>query len=246
MEEANEGAVKIVPGKDGGLGILKSMGKIMENVGAIEEKDYNAHNKYHYRGIKSVLAAFQPMFVQYDVLPMLSSVDASISDSTYRARWTMTLVNTVDGSRVEIPYSMAGKSMPGGLQLNGSAASYAFKDILFKTFSIPVEQDDADSTNFNKPPETEKKVSNKKPAKPKAGAKPKADKKEYVQLSKDELEGWSADDIGKEFLKSQKAGVPKKYLAMLKETGMAKRAEEKAASKDDAGDLEKELEETQP
>jgi hypothetical protein len=196
------------------------MPRLMAGIGAIEKGNRNEHQKYQYRSIEDTLAACQSVFVAHGVavLPNVESHNVS-ENGTVSVVYSLTFVAS-DGSSVKASTLVFGKSPMQGFQSAGAVFSYAWKELIFKTFSVPVTQD-GDADRGEPAPVAQK-------PKPAAKAPPKA-KAEVTalgipmgavvkELSREELLQWPAADL-RLLYKHAKAGKQDAYAELVMECG---------------------------
>lgn len=190
--------------------IYKLMPLIMRDIGAIEKHDTNNHQKYKYRSIEDTLAACQPVFIKHGVTIIPAVEGCTFGERGLSGTYKLTFV-APDGSSITASTFIAGEPAGKGFQVSGAAYSYAFKEIIFKTFSVPVEQEDGDRLE------------------PAPKGKAKADKPAFVEIARAELEESSLAALRAEIVRAQKGGAGAGYIAMVTEIGKAKAEKEGAA-----------------
>jgi ERF superfamily len=135
--------------------------------GGIEKKDRNKFQNFNYRSVDSTIAAASAVFSSVGIFCVPDSPQVEWltkegkdksgnprMDYTLRATFTFTFY-AEDGSFVKAAAIPVANTAQDDSKLLGQCLSYAYKEVLFKTFSIPVEGvEDIDSldTERNQPP----------------------------------------------------------------------------------------------
>lgn len=123
--------------------ILTLMPKVMADIGSIEKKSKNSYQGYDYRSIEDTLAACQAVFIKNNITVVPSTHDNCLEGGNISFTMGITFY-APDGSCISASTFVAGPVQKGGFQASGAAYSYGFKEIIFKTFCVPVKQEDAD------------------------------------------------------------------------------------------------------
>ena len=132
-------------------------------LGGIEKKDRNKFQNFNYRSVDSTIAAANAIFAQVGIFCIPTSTDSEWlirdvldknkqprTDFTLQARYTFTFY-AEDGSSVAAAHIPCANTSQDDSKLLGQTLSYAYKEVLFKTFSIPVEgTEDVDSLDANR------------------------------------------------------------------------------------------------
>jgi ERF superfamily len=135
--------------------------------GGIEKKDRNKFQNFNYRSVDSTIAAASAVFSTVGIFcvpdsPQVEWITKEGKDKsgnprmdyTLRASFTFTFY-AEDGSFVKAAAIPVANTAQDDSKLLGQCLSYAYKEVLFKTFSIPVEGvEDVDSLDSerNQPP----------------------------------------------------------------------------------------------
>jgi ERF superfamily len=135
--------------------------------GGIEKKDRNKFQNFNYRSVDSTIASANLVLSSVGIICIPSSSQSVWStretkdksgnpriDYTLQTEYTFTFY-AEDGSFVEAKSLPTANTTQDDSKLLGQTLSYAYKEVLFKTFSIPVEGiEDVDSmdANRNQPP----------------------------------------------------------------------------------------------
>jgi hypothetical protein len=145
--------------------IYSKMIEAQEAFGAqgIQKKDKNAFQKFNYRSVDSTIAAANAIFSAVGIIAIPSTTDTNWiirevqdkqgnprTDFTLQANFTFTFY-AADGSSVQTAQLPCANTSQDDSKLLGQVMSYAYKEALFKTFSIPVEgTEDVDSLNSDR------------------------------------------------------------------------------------------------
>jgi hypothetical protein len=127
--------------------------KVMADVGAIEKARRNDQQKYFFRGIDDVLAAFQPVLAKHRVfyIPEVLGTPV-ITERTTKSGGTLIYTSlqiaytfyAPDGSSVRSV--VVGEAMDSGDKSSNKAMSAALKYCLLQVFCVPTEEnEDADA-----------------------------------------------------------------------------------------------------
>lgn len=130
--------------------IYQAIPKVMAAVGAIEKKRQNEQQKYKFRGIDDVFAAFQRPLVEaglFYVPEVLAHEHESVPTKSggmmnYTRLQVAYTFYAQDGSSVRAV--VAGEAMDSADKSTNKAMSAALKYALLQIFCVPVEQEDAD------------------------------------------------------------------------------------------------------
>lgn len=131
--------------------------------GGIEKNSRNDFQKFNYRSVDSTIAAANAIFSEVGIFVIPTSTDSvwavrdvldkygkPRTDFTLQARYTFTFY-AEDGSSVAAAHIPCANTSQDDSKLLGQTLSYAYKEVLFKTFSIPVEgTEDVDSLDANR------------------------------------------------------------------------------------------------
>lgn len=132
--------------------IFELMPKVMADVGAIEKAHRNEQQKYYFRGIDDVFAAFQPVLAKHKIFyvpEVLNKTVAERESANNRTLiyTTLTVAYTFyapDGSNVRAV--VVGEAMDSGDKSSNKAMSAALKYALLQIFCVPTEaNEDADA-----------------------------------------------------------------------------------------------------
>lgn len=135
------------PGK-----IYQLIPRVMAEVGAIEKARRNEQQKYQFRGIDDVFAAFQPVLARHQIfyVPEVVQKDVTERESSSNRTLiytTLTVAYTFyapDGSNIRAV--VVGEAMDSGDKSSNKAMSAALKYALLQIFCVPTEaNEDADA-----------------------------------------------------------------------------------------------------
>lgn len=150
--EASQNTEAVI--EDFSLPIHRLIPLIMADVGNIPKSSYNSGQKFHFRGIDSVMEAFQPALIKYGVFYTPEVIEATRSERDSKSGGTLIY------TRLRIKYTfyapdgttisaiVEGEGMDSGDKSTNKAMSAALKYALLQVFCVPADEaDDADSEN---------------------------------------------------------------------------------------------------
>ena len=132
--------------------IFELIPKVMAEVGAIEKAHRNEQQKYYFRGIDDVFAAFQPVLAKHKIFYVPEVLEKTVveresASSRVLIYTTLTVAYTFyapDGSNVRAV--VIGEAMDTGDKSSNKAMSAALKYALLQIFCVPTEaNEDADA-----------------------------------------------------------------------------------------------------
>lgn len=132
--------------------IFELIPKVMADVGAIEKAHRNEQQKYYFRGIDDVFAAFQPVLAKHKIFYVPEVLDKTVAERESASNrvliyTTLTVAYTFyapDGSNVRAV--VVGEAMDSGDKSSNKAMSAALKYALLQIFCVPTEaNEDADA-----------------------------------------------------------------------------------------------------
>src|SRR5262245_52681364 len=139
---------------------------VMNEVGAIEKGRRNEQQKYFFRGIDDVMAAFQPVLAKHQIFYIPEVLNREVAERESRSGGiliytTLTMAYTFyapDGSSVRSV--VVGEAMDRGDTSSNQAMSAALKYALLQIFCVPTESEDADAQSHElRPKEARQTVS---------------------------------------------------------------------------------------
>lgn len=150
--EASQNTEAVI--EDFSLPIHRLIPLIMADVGNIPKSSYNSGQKFHFRGIDSVMEAFQPALIKYGVFYTPEVIEATRSERDSKSGGTLIY------TRLRIKYTfyapdgttisaiVEGEGMDSGDKSTNKAMSAALKYALLQVFCVPVDEaDDGDNDN---------------------------------------------------------------------------------------------------
>lgn len=132
--------------------IYELIPKVMAEVGAIEKARRNEQQKYFFRGIDDVFAAFQPVLAKHKIFYVPEVLDKDVTERETKSGATLIYTTLAvaytfyapDGSNVRAV--VVGEAMDSGDKSSNKAMSAALKYALLQIFCVPTEaNEDADS-----------------------------------------------------------------------------------------------------
>lgn len=141
--------------------IFELIPKVMAEVGAIEKAHRNEQQKYYFRGIDDVFAAFQPVLAKHKIFYVPEVLEKSVieresANNRVLIYTTLTVAYTFyapDGSNVRAV--VVGEAMDTGDKSSNKAMSAALKYALLQIFCVPTEaNEDADAQTHELKPRT--------------------------------------------------------------------------------------------
>jgi hypothetical protein len=132
--------------------IYELIPKVMAEVGAIEKARRNEQQKYMFRGIDDVFAAFQPVLAKHRIFYVPEVLDKDVTERETKNGTTLIYTTLAvaytfyapDGSNVRAV--VVGEAMDSGDKSSNKAMSAALKYALLQIFCVPTEaNEDADS-----------------------------------------------------------------------------------------------------
>lgn len=132
--------------------IYELIPKVMADVGAIEKARRNEQQKYFFRGIDDVLAAFQPVLAKHRVFYVPEVLDKDVTERETKSGSTLIYTTLAvaytfyapDGSSIRAV--VVGEAMDSGDKSSNKAMSAALKYALLQIFCVPTEaNEDADA-----------------------------------------------------------------------------------------------------
>lgn len=132
--------------------IYELIPKVMAEVGAIEKARRNEQQKYFFRGIDDVLAAFQPVLAKHRVFYVPEVLDKDVTERETKNGTTLIYTTLAvaytfyapDGSNIRAV--VVGEAMDTGDKSSNKAMSAALKYALLQIFCVPTEaNEDADA-----------------------------------------------------------------------------------------------------
>jgi hypothetical protein len=132
--------------------IYELIPKVMAEVGAIEKARRNEQQKYFFRGIDDVFAAFQPVLAKHRVFYVPEVLDKDVTERETKSGSTLIYTTLAvaytfyapDGSNVRAV--VVGEAMDSGDKSSNKAMSAALKYALLQIFCVPTEaNEDADA-----------------------------------------------------------------------------------------------------
>lgn len=222
--------------------IYKLMPKVMAAIGAVEKDKKNDHNKYGYRSVEATMEACQKAFIEHGVT-LVPRIESAVEVGGMMVVTYSIEFFAPDSSSVKPTVAIIGKPSHTGFQNGGAIYSYAFKEIMFKTFSIPVEQEDVDahpsapmaapkpSAATKPPPRASKQASGaaKPTAAPVATASGQIPRGAILKETDEELMTYSADELLALFDKATASGQTT-YAERIKAVGVKVREHEARAA----------------
>lgn len=174
--------------------ILTLLPKVAQEIGAIAKTRKNEQQGYRFRGIDDVLNAVHGPLCKHGITPTSEVADILREERTSSkgglliyTRLTLKVTwHAPDGSTVST--TTAGEAMDSADKSTNKAMSAALKYAYFQTFSIPLEEEDADQVTPEPAPKAPPKPEPKKPEAPKR--KPVSD---CLKTVLEELKCLSAD-----------------------------------------------------
>lgn len=139
--------------------IYQLIPKVMADVGAIEKARRNEQQKYYFRGIDDVLAAFQPVLAKHQVFYVPEVLEKQVTERESASNrtliyTTLTVAYTFyapDGSNIRAV--VVGEAMDSGDKSSNKAMSAALKYALLQIFCVPTEaNEDADAQSHELKP----------------------------------------------------------------------------------------------
>lgn len=125
--------------------IFSAMINVMNDIGAIAKSQYNAGQKFNFRGIDDVMNKLHPLLVKYRLFLIpevlehtrekMQNASNCSSTSIVRVRYTL---YAEDGS--SISGIVSGEGRDTGDKASNKAMASAMKYFLFQTFCIPTEE----------------------------------------------------------------------------------------------------------
>lgn len=134
------------------MDIYKLIPRVMAEVGAIEKARRNEQQKYFFRGIDDVFAAFQPVLAKHQVFYVPEVLEKQVTERESASNrtliyTTLTVMYTFyapDGSNIRAV--VVGEAMDSGDKSSNKAMSAALKYALLQIFCVPTEaNEDADA-----------------------------------------------------------------------------------------------------
>jgi hypothetical protein len=135
-----------------GAQIFELIPKVMADVGAIEKARRNEQQKYFFRGIDDVFAAFQPVLAKHRIFYVPEVLDKEVTERETKSGSTLIYTTLAvgytfyapDGSNVRAV--VVGEAMDSGDKSSNKAMSAALKYALLQIFCVPTEaNEDADA-----------------------------------------------------------------------------------------------------
>jgi hypothetical protein len=132
--------------------IYELIPKVMAEVGVIEKARRNEQQKYFFRGIDDVLAAFQPVLAKHRIFYIPEVLDKDVTERETKSGATLIYTTLAvaytfyapDGSNVRAV--VVGEAMDSGDKSSNKAMSAALKYALLQIFCVPTEaNEDADA-----------------------------------------------------------------------------------------------------
>lgn len=132
--------------------IYELIPKVMAEVGAIEKARRNEQQKYYFRGIDDVFAAFQPVLAKHRIFYVPEVLDKDVTERETKSGSTLIYTTLAvaytfyapDGSNVRAV--VIGEAMDSGDKSSNKAMSAALKYALLQIFCVPTEaNEDADA-----------------------------------------------------------------------------------------------------
>src|SRR5262249_43412064 len=125
--------------------IYELLPKVMAEVGAIEKARKNEQQKYYFRGIDDVMAAFQPVLAKHRIFYVPEVLNREVAERESKhggilINTTLTVAYTFyapDGSNVRTV--VVGEAMDSGDKSSNKAMSAALKYALLQIFCVPTE-----------------------------------------------------------------------------------------------------------
>ena len=139
--------------------IYQLIPKVMADVGAIEKARRNEQQKYYFRGIDDVLAAFQPVLAKHQIFYVPEVLEKEVTERESASNrtliyTTLTVAYTFyapDGSNIRAV--VVGEAMDSGDKSSNKAMSAALKYALLQIFCVPTEaNEDADAQSHELKP----------------------------------------------------------------------------------------------
>lgn len=163
--------------------IYSKMAAVMAEVQAVEKKDRNDHQKFHFRGIDAVVNAVGPALRKHGVVVVPHHVDATYRDvktSTGKPATACQVSATYmfyasDGSFMSA--NVAGEAWDAGDKATPKAMSVAFRTALLQALTLPTDEPDPDATSYEKAVEVDMSGFDKLVVKARAAGVEKTDSK---------------------------------------------------------------------
>lgn len=199
--------------------IYSLMPKLMGQIGEIAKGHKNSAMGYAYRSIEDVLARCQRVFIDNGITVSPNIRNEAIEGGVFRYVLDVMFV-APDGSYITGSTLVFGKLSNSGVQQSGAAYSYAFKEVIFKTFVVPVQQEDGDrdegqddsysntTSTTNSAKNTDGQSSSKKPKKkaPSKKAPKKASPASEAGTTPPDYETMNIEELRGEALKAAESG----------------------------------------
>jgi len=203
-----------------GTGILQVWPDLMQDIGAIEKSQYNSYEKFQFRGIEDTMAVCQPVFIKHKVAAV-PSVEECLYNETISYTLNVRFI-AQDGSWLEASTFVGGGSSAkaGGkkaFQMAGQAYSYAWKELIWKTFVSPVKQEDPDRDENDTTPAPQK-----APQKASKGSTKPKQVKEAIKLPElEDVKAMSYSEVTDVYREFQHT-APEWFISAVIEIGLEK------------------------
>jgi len=137
--------------------INQAMGKVLKDCVAIAKDRRNQQQGFQYRGVDDAYNALHPVMAKHGVFTIPRVLKIKREERQTKAGGTLTytimdveydFICCEDGSKITAG-PIKGEAMDTADKSCNKALAMAHKYILFQTFMIPTEQEDADATTYD-------------------------------------------------------------------------------------------------